>query len=62
MKYRAVRQVGEMKENEIRSFFVNRIRIPIRLCSHTLHSPCLCLLLAIEQAIIAMVGECMREP
>ena len=40
-------QVGETTGNEIRPFLQSRIIIPIRLCSLPIHSPCLCLLLAI---------------
>ena len=54
-------QVGETTGNEIRPILMSRIMIPIRLCSLPLHSPCLCLLLAIELCMEIMLGECMRD-
>ena len=56
-----INQVGETTGNEIRPFLKSRIRIPIRLCSLPIHSPCLCLLLAIELCMEIMLGECMRD-
>ena len=38
-----LKQVGEMKGNEIRLFLVRRIRIPIQLCSLHIHSPGICI-------------------
>ena len=41
-------QVGEMKTNKIRVHRISHTKILIRLCFLHVHSPCICLLLAIN--------------
>ena len=54
-------QVGERTTNVIRRHLISRIRIPIRLCFLHVHSPGICLLLAIGSAIKAVAEECMCD-
>ena len=46
-----------MTGNEIRPFLKSRIRIPIRHCSLTIHSPGICMLRPIKLSTVIMLGD-----